>query len=647
MESEPTTLLSDKNNQSSTIVEHRCSSDSGASRAAAFRLPPCHVPTPVAENSKNTSPPTDASALPEFSVADTTNGALAQQPSELQKRLHQLPQFSFSKDHHDSPLLANGERGVVSFDRRSSGATLPERERMAALPSRSNARHLSLRLPLALSSCFHPASSYKTSTCSTVTSAEVPVRTRNGISDTVVAQHALHRCLEEPPRASSAKVSMFEQRRIPLPPPAMGSNTLGDQSSSGSPRGVSSAPPAIPKPTHTMTGTKQGKSGVQHRSYAQRGKQLQSQQTTPPLPASSAALCVAPLEESHPDIDGSLSGHVSLSSPLNSTSSPINAMAPAMHSSLLAPVSPDTAVRIEKSTNDAPDVQAPTLLRNAGATQFRLPPLPQPASASSAAAMKADVTALEQPQMGLGLFQWPHMLLLRTFNTESLCYGVQPATAPSALPLPVVDINDNDVVIHEHSNSADLVRPGRSREAQDRLGPMSAIEVTPAALTSPYVAEAALRPVCVAGSRSIHSTVEAALRQQEGSQQQRYPKQQKQHQQPVRHAPSRLHTSFVSRCPTPDGVSAETSAPSGKREASPKGVGGGALRRSLPSDRLVARSSSTSLIVDSHRESSGWSRSEVGLWGGSSRHLNVSTLTISCAPAFGSFSANSDSSLIL
>jgi hypothetical protein len=591
--------------------------------------------------------------------------------STPQRSSHYLPQLNFAEDvPRSSPLtpFSNAARDIEDCDEGRGAAAVTQAVASPTTLSEGSRRptstfppHTRRLIPLSPLSLTQPSAA--TPTTSTVQALPNRDGTWMANACTISRTFGGH-AAEVAPRASSTKTVVFEQRRIPLPPPAVVATVTGENTCSGNGK--------INTTNTTSTTTINSDSGAEARQgrgesstcvhIGPHNLQKSPQESRPTSTASSASFSA----NSHSAESNSGLLQSTTSPSLLSTVSP-SPEGGAARTMLFVPVSFGVGTGNETqccgccSTDGvkSASVRAPNSLRHASAVQFPLPPMP-PAESS---ATVSDGANCEQAQMVRDLLQWRRgrnrRLLSRSHTTEDPRYDVQPVTVQSSRPSRVLDSkkagNSDDAVGYHHpSNVRDAgvktemtAVPGMPPKTLDMDKTLSAIEVLSAVRqpSHPQVLsalEAASRRLGKMASRSMNDVTEEAARQQEAS-----PLRQHQHS---RQSSSRSYPSLASRSSTPDCGIADGGG-SGvllrKNDASPKhgGNGGASLRHSLPSDRPFARPSST-LMTDSHREGSGWSRSEIGgPWGGSSRHLNLSTLTISCAPGLGSFSTNSDSSL--
>lgn len=780
-----THLMVDSNKKNDTHPATFLSNAAARRRLSGTATSPSSILYPLPRTSAATTDASAATSSPGSAVATPLNGKALRSP-------HYLPELLFTveetRDGEGSGSISGSSNvngagtattaghtsaGQYSAERRSSSpgavttppTTLPEGKSKATPTLRAHARRLSPLSPLAL-----PSSSAASTPTTTTTpnSATMPGATAAALKSpkacgaapalphhdsarptlvsasavTAAAAAAAASAYAAPrvfsgnvPRANSAKVATFEQRRIPLPPPTVVANGNNDVhhgcgntvnahlSSHGlgvnplhaksitvaattSPATAAATVAAAAAAAAASSPTRIGSGGrtAAHPGTADTRLQVTRGAPAPPVPlavtrSTSASSVASSLQSRGGDSD----------SQPHSPASPLSLVSPAAvagrRGTLFAPVSFGSAAREERpGSGEAANVRAPTSLRSRGSAPLPppLPPMPPtpPSSASSSAGAegkKTDLADREQAQMVRDLLHYRRCgqhrgLLMRTRNRDDLRYGVQPVTVQPSRPAHMlgneqmffnvedvdgeeIEEDDNNNMSGNRANSditagilttsaataAAAVAATKPRSTTGEMdGTVSAIEIVTTATAAETTA--VLRRANATASHGSHNSMEgAASRQHDGSFAQIKdvpPSQQQQHSHShhSRHASSRSHPSILSRCSTPEGGNVEGGGSSSgtgsgvhfrKNDASPKHGGGAAagLRRSLPSDRLFARPSSTSLTMDAHREGSGWSRGEAGPWGGSSRHMNLSTLTISCAPALGSFSTNSDSSL--
>ncbi|KPA84422.1 hypothetical protein ABB37_02398 [Leptomonas pyrrhocoris] len=586
--------------------------------AGAPHLTPRLAITVAAVTSKENTPrctydvtcyPPKVPAATTTATTTTINAMAVQLLSKPRRSSPYLPQLSLAEGHRTSPLSANPEERAGEFNEASLCVPLS-----AGWVTGTPTPHLSARRLSPLSLLAVPPSS----TSPAVTSTNAATRSP-----------ATCATVEETPPAASAKMVAFEQRRIPLPPPAVVANSVdddesGNASSSNTDAGSAAATAAVISQPRKTADTKQTKFEAQRCLCTPRTQQQQRQSHLAPYPPPTGcpASCSTSSGPQDFDNDGDVRGSVLPSCSMDSTILPQKS-APTCSTSLF------TSVCFDVAAEDAPRGCAPTSPRDLGTATCRLPPMPPcfspspPSSAIDATeAAKAGAADREQALVARDLQQWRRcsrhrQLLMRACNVADARYDAQPVTVHPSRPSLVLGSDCNDAS-DEHANNASAALAGLPGMTHDGEVPENTVGTPHSAV--PYaLSEAALR------------RAEDAARQQES----------------VRHASARSRTSIISRCSTPDWAGVEGGVLFRKNEASPRrGGGSGASGRSPSLDRLFVRPSSTSVMMDSLRDGSGWSRSEVGLWAGSSRQLNLSILTFTGAPALNSFSPNSDSSLI-
>lgn len=561
--------------------------------------------------------------------------------AKTQRSPHYLPQLSFAEETRTSPLLP------------------PHTDAKTKAASTALSTHVVRRLcplsPLALPA---PSSSSSSSSpvCATAaigtaggsTSAEsgvATVATSPGICTTEQQRHysagnayATHRSFGGGddgalPQAVPSKVTRFEQRRIPPPPPATPAGGLADTSSNVN-KGATAAT-ATTAIAVTKAELKQVVVDGAPCLDAPRNSPSPSGLWTCRPASSVASPCARSTDH-----------------PSNDPHSPIT---PAVCVTASIPVA---AKEREESTAGACGVRALTPPRRPTVAQRvppSVPPLPSPLAVLEAADRE---TAQRVPGLSYRRCCGRHrQRLLGTGGVKELRYDVQPVTVHPSRPSCMLggESSNSDATCNHSgggsSSSSPFVHRDRGDEEDVRNGGSSAPRETLNNVTKTHIAAEAMTVVTPPSSSSLKVAAEGVCDVDAGTLL-RPPQDRSLQSQasppPLRCVSSRSHVSLVSRCSTPENILMDGGSAVVRRgDASPKphSSGGALLRRSLPSERLFARPSSTSLTTDGHREGSGWSRSDAGTWGGSGRCLNLSTLTISCAPALDSFSTNSDSSL--
>lgn len=640
-----------------------------------------HLNAPPQRRGSTSNSGSGSAATSPCSVAPHAATSPAPLYGKVQRSPHHLPQLNLAEEARNSPLMPNASATRDAFSLGCSGGEggyiktspiAPATEEQQAFATALGLRRVPSRrlLPIvpldppalaagAADAANHPEMSPLVARSPTSTPRAF-ARPRGGD----VSAFSAHTAFSGFPR--SAKAPTFEQRRIPLPPPATvegssAQNTNSSSSSTAVPRGAVAMPgslvaASVPRSPALTDGRDKKAAAVSTplrveelaRSHGLAGHRSRCG----PLVASAASPMRRIVDRSgisHSPISPSaLTGAwatttTAAAAHLTSVASSAAATPTATRGILFTPMSFESA---PAEGLDRPMMRAPTSLRCP--TDADVPEQPQLQQPLPPVAT-ADLADRAQAQMVREMLQWRRggrhrPLQLRTRTPDDVRYAVQPVTVLPTRALHVFGSNKGESVVSGEAAAVSASPGSRARVAlplsptPDSETSISAVELVP----MPPTGSAWNSVGSAAQMTGTNELLEDAMRLQEPPQHQQ-PQQQLHHH---RAGASRSHTSLVSRCSTPEAARVDGSAVLRRSEASPK-HGAGTLRRSLPSDRAFACPSSTSLHGEAHREGSGWSRSEVGgPWGGSSRHLNLSTLTISCAPALGSFSTNSDSSLM-
>ncbi|KAK7202122.1 hypothetical protein NESM_000281300 [Novymonas esmeraldas] len=266
-----------------------------------------------------------------------------------------------------------------------------------------------------------------------------------------------------------------------------------------------------------------------------------------------------------------------------------------------------------------------------GQRRHTLPPLSSPVTRPRASLPLSafDSAEREQAHMVRGLMQWGrgggrrNQFLKVTSGSDAYPCALTPLTIHSSRPARAL------------ASSGAAVAGGVADTLGDR--PDSGLNVAPTGAVAPTT------PTPPSWTRAEHCI---ELHRDEEEQQPDLRWQQHPHQQQSHHfsrsSATQPRSRTVSRCSTPD--IPDLAGFLRKGDASPKRPPGSSRRAHVP-ERTFPRPSASPLQGEGQWGSGSWSRSGT-LPMNSSRHTNTSTLTISCAPALGSFSTNSENSLL-